>query len=175
MPFHYDQDYHHAIAVGGEGSAAERWQCERETVLKYKQRGAILDIGCSSGGFLSTMMSASWKLYGIEMEPSTADRARQTTDAEVFTGDVIEAPFAAESFDVVTSFDVLEHMYDPSTFLAKVLQWLTTRRYLLHQGSKHRLLGGTHAWNLLVWAGIASTSIPFLAALFEVRHGGAWF
>ena len=124
MPFHYDQDYHHAIAVGGEGSAAERWQCERETVLKYKQRGAILDIGCSSGGFLSTMMSASWKLYGIEMEPSTADRARQTTDAEVFTGDVIEAPFAAESFDVVTSFNVLEHMYDPSTFLAKVLQWL---------------------------------------------------
>lgn len=124
MPFHYDRDYHNAIAMGGEGSPAKRWQCERETVLRYKQCGAILDIGCSSGGFLSTMMSGAWKLCGIEMEPSMADRARRTTSAEVFTGDVIEAPFAAESFDVVTSFDVLEHMYDPNTFLAKVLQWL---------------------------------------------------
>jgi 2-polyprenyl-3-methyl-5-hydroxy-6-metoxy-1,4-benzoquinol methylase len=124
MPFHYDRDYHNAIAKAGEGSPAKRWQCERETVVKYKQRGAILDIGCSSGGFLSTMMSDSWKLCGIEMEPSMAERARRTTGAEVFIGDAIEAPFAPESFDVVTTFDVLEHMYDPNTFLAKVRQWL---------------------------------------------------
>jgi len=124
MPFHYGRDYHNAIAIGGEGSPVKRWESERETVLKYKQCGSILDIGCSSGAFLSTMPVGSWKLYGIEMDPSMADRARQTTDAEVFTGDAINAPFAPESFDIVTSFDVLEHVYDSKVFLAKVWQWL---------------------------------------------------
>jgi len=124
MAFHYDEDYHRTIVAGGETSAASRWQRHRDLISRHKQRGAILDIGCSSGGFLGTMQRGSWKLYGIEMEASTAEKARSATGAEVFVGDAVAAPFPPESFDVITAFDVLEHVYQPRQFLGKVLEWL---------------------------------------------------
>jgi SAM-dependent methyltransferase len=121
---HYTQDYHRAIAAAGEGSATRRWKDQVKLISRYKHGGAILDLGCSSGGFLSTMKGTAWELYGIEMEESTAERARATTGASVFVGDAVDAPFLPASFDVVTCFDVLEHVYSPRQFLTKVLEWL---------------------------------------------------
>jgi|SRR5579872_2247765 len=121
---HYTEDYHRAIVAAGEGAAASRWKDQVKLIRQYKTGGALLDIGCSSGGFLSNMKSGAWQLCGIEMEASTAARARATTGAEVFVGDAVEAPFPAASFDVITCFDVLEHVYNPREFLTKVLHWL---------------------------------------------------
>jgi SAM-dependent methyltransferase len=124
MWFHYSEDYHRAIMAGGEGSALSRWQRQRDTVARYKNGGAILDIGCSSGAFLGTMKGGSWKLFGIDMEASTAEKAKAATGAEIFVGEALDAPFPDESFDVITGFDVLEHVYHPNAFLTKILQWL---------------------------------------------------
>jgi 2-polyprenyl-3-methyl-5-hydroxy-6-metoxy-1,4-benzoquinol methylase len=124
MSRHYDEDYHRAITAAGEGNAASRWKRFRELIERHRHGGAILDIGCSSGGFLSTMQGSTWQLYGIEMDASTAQRARKNTGAEVFTGDAMEAVFAPESFDVITTFDVLEHVYQPEQFLGKIKRWL---------------------------------------------------
>ena len=124
MWFHYSEDYHRVIMAAGEKSAASVWQRQRDVISGHKNGGAILDVGCSSGGFLGTMKGGSWKLYGIEMEASTAEKARAATGAEVFVGDVLAAPFPAESFDVITGFDLLEHVYHPRQFLAKVWEWL---------------------------------------------------
>jgi SAM-dependent methyltransferase len=124
MSFHYDEAYHRNIAASGEGGAPARWQKHRDFIAKHKQSGSILDIGCNSGGFLSTMNRKDWKLYGIEIERSMAEKARQSTGAEVFAGDLMQAPFPADSFDVITCFDVLEHVYQPREFLEKVHGWL---------------------------------------------------
>jgi 2-polyprenyl-3-methyl-5-hydroxy-6-metoxy-1,4-benzoquinol methylase len=124
MGRHYTEDYHKAIVAAGEGSAASRWKDQVKLISRHKSGGAILDIGCSSGGFLSTMKGSAWELYGIEMEESTAQRARATTGAEVFVGDAVAAPYLPASFDVITCFDVLEHVYSPRQFLTKVLEWL---------------------------------------------------
>jgi SAM-dependent methyltransferase len=124
MGDHYTADYHNAIVTAGEGSAASRWKDQVKLISQYKSGGALLDIGCSSGGFLSTVKGSVWKLYGIEMEESTAQRARATTGAEVFVGDAVAAPFLPASFDVITCFDVLEHVYSPREFLTKVREWL---------------------------------------------------
>ncbi len=124
MSQHYDKDYHRAITAAGEDDAGIRWKAQREHIAQYKSGGSLLDIGCSSGGFLSTMRDPSWKLYGIEMDFCTAERARKNTGAEIFIGDAMDAPFAAESFDVVTTFDVLEHVYRPLQFVTNINAWL---------------------------------------------------
>src|SRR6202453_4389979 len=124
MGEHYPEDYHRAIVTAGEGSAAKRWKGQVKMISRHKSGGKLLDIGCSSGGFLSTMKNPAWNLYGIEMEESTAQRARAATAATAFVGDAVEAPFLPNSFDVITCFDVLEHVYSPRQFLTKVREWL---------------------------------------------------
>jgi SAM-dependent methyltransferase len=124
MGRHYTEDYHKAIVAGGEWAGDRRWKDQVKMISQHKSGGAILDIGCSSGGFLGAMKGPAWKLYGIEMEESTAERAGAITGAEVFVGDAVAAPFLPASFDVITAFDLLEHVYAPRQFLAKVLEWL---------------------------------------------------
>jgi SAM-dependent methyltransferase len=84
----------------------------------------MLDLGCSSGGFLGFFQGDSWKLYGIEMSAECAKKAEASTGAAVFVGDITDAPFPPESFDVITCFDVLEHLYQPRQVMARVSEWL---------------------------------------------------
>src|SRR5579864_8948538 len=46
MGYHYGPDYDRAIA--GAGEDPNHWQGRRDTLLRYKSGGAILDLGCSS-------------------------------------------------------------------------------------------------------------------------------
>lgn len=122
MGNHYGEDYDRAIAGGGEDP--DHWTGKRDVVLRYKSGGAVLDLGCSSGGFLDSLRSPSWKLYGIEMSEAVAQKARARCGAEVFVGDILDAPFAPGSFDAITCFHVFEHLYQPQEVLAKVSKWL---------------------------------------------------
>jgi SAM-dependent methyltransferase len=119
---HYGELYD--LAVTRAGKDVRLWQERRNAITRRKSEGSVLDIGCSSGGFLSVMQGPKWKLFGIEMSEATANEARRNTGAEVFVGDILDAPFAPESFDVITCFHVFEHVYQPKEMLAKVYQWL---------------------------------------------------
>lgn len=123
MEVHYGPDYDYKIAVAGETSP-QRWRDRWNTLKQYKRGGALLDLGCSSGSFLHTLRGPAWQLYGIEISPDSAERAKARTGAQIFVGDVLAAPYAPESFDVVTCFHVLEHMYDPRQIFERVRLWL---------------------------------------------------
>jgi SAM-dependent methyltransferase len=122
MGEHYGSDYDRVISDAAR--ASDHWTPRRDELLRYKAQGSVLDLGCASGGFLSTLRGPSWKLYGIEMSEDAARAARDRCGAEVFVGDVLEAPFAPASFDAITCFNVFEHVYEPVQVLARVSAWL---------------------------------------------------
>lgn len=122
MDLHYSSDYDRAIASNGEDP--RHWWDRRETLLKYKSAGSVLDLGCSAGGFLRSLKGASWELHGIEMSEVAAARARSSTGADIFVGDILEAPFRPSSFDAITCFHVFEHLYYPREVLMRVSRWL---------------------------------------------------
>jgi SAM-dependent methyltransferase len=123
MHLHYTAAYHKLISTGGDNSPA-RWRFRKQALAPYKQSGTLLDLGCSSGSFLEFMRSESWKLYGIEMSPEGARTAEERSKAQVFVGNVLDAPYPRESFDVITCFDVLEHLYEPRQVMDRVGEWL---------------------------------------------------
>lgn len=109
---HYTEAYHKLISASGE-NAPHRWRHRKAALAPHKQSGALLDLGCSSGSFLESMKGNAWKLSGIEMSAEGARTAEARSGARIFVGDIPDAPFAPESFDVITCFDVLEHVYAP--------------------------------------------------------------
>jgi len=122
MGQHYGPDYDRSVAAAGE--EPERWAGRYKVLAKHRSSGAILDLGCSAGGFLGGLRRPDWKLYGVEMSDSVARKARARCGAQVFVGDILDAPFAPESFDVITCFHVFEHLYQPREVLARVADWL---------------------------------------------------
>jgi len=123
MDRHYSPDYNRIIAEAGEGSS-DRWNARRTTLLQYKTRGRLLDLGCSSGSFLSTLKNGSWDLAGIEMSEESAKKAEASSGAQIFCGDVLAAPFEENTFDIVTCFHVFEHIYEPEKVMRKISSWL---------------------------------------------------
>jgi len=123
MHLHYTDAYHRLISAGGENSPA-RWRDRKAALAPQKRSGALLDLGCSSGAFLESMKGEPWKLYGIEMSAEGARTAEVRSEAQVFVGDILNAPFPGEYFDAITCFDVLEHLYEPRRVVARVGEWL---------------------------------------------------
>ena len=123
MHHHYTAEYDRLISAAGQQSPG-RWPFRKVALSQYKQSGSLLDLGCSSGAFLESLKGDKWKLYAIEMSADCARAAEAKSGAQVFVGDILKACFAPESFDVITCFDVLEHLYEPRRVIAKVREWL---------------------------------------------------
>lgn len=84
-----------------------------------RTRGRVLDVGCSTGLFLNEMAQAGWQAEGVEPAPEAARYARERFGLAVFEGMLEEAPLEAGSFDLVSFWDVLEHVFSPSATLAR--------------------------------------------------------
>jgi SAM-dependent methyltransferase len=73
-----------------------------------------LDIGCGAG--LSLIRLAGHReigrVVGLEPDPGALRLARLHRGFEVIQGSALDLPFENESFDVVTCFDVLQHLPD---------------------------------------------------------------
>jgi SAM-dependent methyltransferase len=80
--------------------------------------GSLLDFGCAAGFFLELAQAAGWRVAGVELAPDMAQLAcrklgvRIVPDLEDLGGDV---------FDVVTMWEVIEHLPHPLTTLREVL------------------------------------------------------
>lgn len=123
MHLHYTEAYDQLISGSGQNSP-HRWVARNKALTVHKQSGSLLDLGCSSGSFLESLKGRGWNLHGIEMSAESARIAEARSGAQLFVGDILDAPFCRESFDVITCFDVLEHLYEPRRVMAKVAEWL---------------------------------------------------
>ena len=101
-----------------------------KVIDRYKtSTGRVLDIGCAAGFFLKVMEEKGWETTGVEISALMADFARTELRLNnVFPGTLEEQQFEAESFDVITLWDVIEHLEDPRSVLA------TTKRLLKNDG-----------------------------------------
>jgi 2-polyprenyl-3-methyl-5-hydroxy-6-metoxy-1,4-benzoquinol methylase len=81
--------------------------------------GAMLDIGAATGFFLDIARRRGWKPYGVEASGYAAGIAR-SKGLDVTTGVLEECSFDADSFDVITAWDVIEHLNSPRNTTQKM-------------------------------------------------------
>ena len=81
--------------------------------------GSVLDAGCGTGGLLRFMRATqpAWQLSGVDLSPLACPLAQERSGATIVQGSVAQLPFANESFDALTSCDVLCQLAEPATAL----------------------------------------------------------
>ena len=90
----------------------------------FVPKGRVLDIGCGRGITLFQMKEAGWETFGVELSETAATHARALLGDSVQVGDVLTAPWARASFDVVILWHVLEHLPDPVSVVARCRELL---------------------------------------------------
>ncbi|MFQ5399223.1 MAG: class I SAM-dependent methyltransferase [Anaerolineae bacterium] len=89
-----------------------------KVISQYFTQGSLLDVGCATGDFLSEMcLQPGWQIVGIEPGHTAVVYAHNEVGLDVVEGFLNDAPFARQTFDVITMWDVLEHVYDPRTVI----------------------------------------------------------
>jgi len=110
-----------------------RDQASRTAFLeRFRQSGRILDVGCGLGLFLLALDPTRWDRYGIEvMLPAYREAQRRLGADRIVTEDLSAAVLPDAQFDVITFWDVLEHLPDPVDALRQSFRMLRPGGLLL--------------------------------------------
>jgi 2-polyprenyl-3-methyl-5-hydroxy-6-metoxy-1,4-benzoquinol methylase len=111
----------------GSGVYYPYWKWENEVAIDYiPEKGRLLDVGCGDGKFLSGLAERKKGIVGtgLELNPDALKKCKEKGLA-VFESTIEDfIPGHEESFDVVTSFQVVEHIAEIRSFLDSKLKVL---------------------------------------------------
>jgi 2-polyprenyl-3-methyl-5-hydroxy-6-metoxy-1,4-benzoquinol methylase len=93
--------------------------------------GRLLDIGAAAGMFVKVARDAGYEAYGVEPSLWMSNFAKSRYGVTVFPGILEDAKLDDASFDIVTMWDVLEHVPDPMSTLKEVRRILKPGGFLI--------------------------------------------
>jgi 2-polyprenyl-3-methyl-5-hydroxy-6-metoxy-1,4-benzoquinol methylase len=108
-----------------EESGYEDYEADRYCIVKTAgrrldlieryapERGRLLDVGCALGFFIETARRRGWEVDGVDVSEHATSYAREALGLRARTGTLDEAGYEPASFDVLTLWDVIEHVTDP--------------------------------------------------------------
>lgn len=90
--------------------------------LPHVENKTVLDIACGTGYGIAILKANAKHITGVDVDADAASKAKAECDnkASVLLGDGLGLPFADDSFDVITSFETLEHLHERGQFLAEL-------------------------------------------------------
>jgi 2-polyprenyl-3-methyl-5-hydroxy-6-metoxy-1,4-benzoquinol methylase len=87
--------------------------------------GKLLDVGCATGVFACEAKTQGWQVTGLEASIWSLAQARQRCDQVVWLNSLLEnADISPGSFQVITLWDVLEHVNSPTQVMSLLRTWL---------------------------------------------------
>lgn len=109
------------------------FRMRREVITSRKpEPGRVLDVGSAAGFFLKTMAEIGWECHGIELSEQMAAKSREQFDLDgVRAGSLLDLEVEKGSFDVVTFWDVIEHLEDPIPHLQRACELLKPDGFLI--------------------------------------------
>ena len=119
---HYDEFWGEEVPEGEHfywSKARSRMHQDFFQIFVVGRSGRLLDMGCGLGFFLKAMEPYSnWETYGSEISPAAVRYARETLGlTNVVCGRLEDSDLPQNSFDLITIWDVLEHLLRPDPLL----------------------------------------------------------
>ncbi len=124
----YDQEQNYSDYYGKKIEKEDHFWWEEAHERMYKdfgkkflknKKGKILDVGCGLGYFLKHIsLYNDWDAYGCEISQSAVDFAKNKLDIKnVICGKIEGSDYPNNYFDIITLWDVIEHIPDPFPLL----------------------------------------------------------
>lgn len=82
--------------------------------LKGKEMGRVLDVGAAAGYFLKVAKDRGWEVHGVEPNRGFREYSKKHFDITIKAPTLEEGAFPDKYFDLVTIWDVIEHIADPA-------------------------------------------------------------
>ncbi len=87
--------------------------------------GRALDVGCAAGFCMAGMRELGFETYGLEISETIAAHAREQFGFQnIHIGPLEQAPYEDGFFDLITMWDVVEHVADPIALLRRARELL---------------------------------------------------
>lgn len=81
--------------------------------------GRLLDIGCGPGFLLDEARTRGWTVAGVELSRWGVEQSR-ARGLDVYAGTLEDVDLGDQFFDVIVVADVIEHVFDPLSFLERI-------------------------------------------------------
>ena len=132
MISYYPPEYEpYSIAIDDEPSFLKKWDRRygmlkrRRAIERYCSGGRLLDVGCATGNFMYEMArSGNWEVEGVEPNAEAARYVQERFGFRVHIGDLLSVNLPENYYDVVTMWDVFEHLHYPKANLETVARIL---------------------------------------------------
>jgi 2-polyprenyl-3-methyl-5-hydroxy-6-metoxy-1,4-benzoquinol methylase len=113
---------------------------------------SVLDLGCNNGYGTNELARSCREVVGVDVSPSAIADAEQRFVADGLAFRVIDGtglPFRSEMFDVVTSFQVIEHVAEMPAYLNEINRVLKPGGVAIFTtpNARIRLDPGMRSWN----------------------------
>lgn len=121
-----------------------------ETAAELARNKRVLDLGCNNGYGTELIARGAARVVGADVSPRSIEAARVRCPALDFVlVDGTSLPFPDASFDAVFSFQVIEHIEDPSPYLAEIRRVLVPGGFVMFTTPNReiRLAPGMKPWN----------------------------
>ena len=84
----------------------------------------LLDVGCGKGQFVGVARRQGWDAWGVEFDAGAVQNAREAGLTSVYEGSIDHSALPS-AFDVITLWDVIEHLQDPRAVLRQTCERLS--------------------------------------------------
>ncbi len=134
-------------------SRIKTFQQVEKLIERYAIKGRLLDVGCASGYFLYVAQKSGWQIEGVEVSQNLAKQAEHLLKIKIKLGTLEDAKFPANYFDIISMFDVFEHLPQPVETLQEINRIMKPNGILVINfpaiDSIFAKLMGRHWWFLL--------------------------
>ena len=102
------------------------------SILRSSKSTRVLDIGCASGAFLNSVNHEfGWNGVGLEPSKWMCEYGKQSYGLDLRSNYFSASLFDANSFDLVTLWDVIEHISEPNQVLRDIALVLNDDGFLI--------------------------------------------
>jgi 2-polyprenyl-3-methyl-5-hydroxy-6-metoxy-1,4-benzoquinol methylase len=160
--------------IHGSNEKAQGFQRRIDRIEKLaSHKGHLLDIGCGLGTFLKLTLEAGWNATGIESQHSAAEYCRRHLGINPYVLPIEEINLPPGTFDVVTIWDVWEHIHSPIEFIEQCIRLLAPKGLLAlsipnASGYPARLFRGN--WRYVMYTHLNYFTLPYVHRIMRRRN-----